>query len=118
MSLSILLHPLMHPTQILQYRKIYALEPDVENCKKIQEYVENQKLQNIQLINAAVGKENRTVSFDQQGTAGSSVKGEGNNSVKLVCLDDVIADPVTFLISFPLRSIFILSYTAYNTVSC
>lgn len=80
-----------------QYRKIYALEPDVENCKKIQEYVENQKLQNIQLINAAVGKENRTVSFDQQGTAGSSVKGEGNNSVKLVCLDDVIADPVTFL---------------------
>lgn len=83
--------------EVGQYRKIYALEPDVENCKKIQEYVENQKLQNIQLINAAVGKENRTVSFDQQGTAGSSVKGEGNNSVKLVCLDDVIADPVTFL---------------------
>lgn len=80
-----------------QYRKIYALEPDVENCKKIQEYVENQKLQNIQLINAAVGKENRTVSFDQQGTAGSSVKGEGNNSVQLVCLDDVIAEPVTFV---------------------
>jgi len=86
-----------YQTHVGQYRKIYALEPDVENCKKIQEYIEKQKLKNIQLINAAVGKENRTVSFDQQGTAGSSVKGEGNNSVQLVCLDDVIAEPVTFV---------------------
>lgn len=80
-----------------KYQKIIAIEPDEYNCKKIKEYIENKKLDHVQVINAAVGNENKVVAFDQQGTAGSSIKSDGNNSVKQVRLDDVIQEAVSFL---------------------
>lgn len=80
-----------------KYKKIIAIEPDRYNCKKIQEYIKREQLDNIQVINAAVGNENKMVHFDQQGTAGSAVKDEGQDGIELVRLDDVIKDAVTYL---------------------
>lgn len=80
-----------------KYQKIIAIEPDEYNCKKIKEYVEDRHLDSVWVINAAVGNENKVVAFDQQGTTGSAVKSEGNNSINLIRLDDVIKEKITFL---------------------
>lgn len=79
-------------------RKIIAFEPDKYNCDKIREYIEHENTENIHVINAAVGDENRKVACSNLGTAGSSVmEAESDEWIEQVRLDDVIQEPVTFL---------------------
>lgn len=80
------------------YKKIIAFEPDKYNCHKIKEYLEKENISNVQVVNAAVGNENKEVTFNNLGTAGSSViQDEGIEKIQQVRLDDAIQEPITFL---------------------
>ncbi len=78
-----------------KYRKIVAFEPDEKNLEKMNAYIKDAGLENIEVVKAATGKENGFISFISTGTMGAKIVSDCNTDsektrVKLVKLDDFI----------------------------
>lgn len=86
-----------------KYKKILAFEPDERNYEKINKLVENKKFHDVEVVQAATGKENSMVSFLENGnmmskTIQSAAKKSNNtHEVKLVKLDNYIDYQPSFI---------------------
>lgn len=78
------------------YSKIYAFEPDVDNCKILESFVADKGLCNVYVNKAATGSQRDVTFFSGEGTSGSRIAGDGNK-VDVVKLDDEISGPVTLI---------------------
>lgn len=80
-----------------KYKKIVAFEPDSKNLVKLKSLVEKENLQNIEISQAATGKENGKISFLVTGNMGAKVvnseeasKSNNMSTVDLIKLDNLI----------------------------
>lgn len=78
------------------YSKIYAFEPDEDNCKKLKSFVADKGLCDIYINKAATGSQRNITFFSDEGTSGSRIAKDGNKIV-VVKLDDEISDSITLL---------------------
>jgi FkbM family methyltransferase len=88
------LHSLLFAHLVGNAGKVYAFEPLKSNCDEIAENAAINKINNIQIVNAAVGSEEGEISFhlglhDKQGSIVRIGKGE-DVKVKLITLDGFI----------------------------
>lgn len=76
------------------YKKIIAVEPDKKNFRKLSANTEN--LENIMLVNAAVGKENGKTLFKMSGGRNSAIA-LGGTEIDMVCVDSFEAPRSTYI---------------------
>lgn len=83
------------------YQKIYGFEPDKVSFKRTLEYIREQKLEKVEIINKGVWSENTMLSFSAQSDGGSHITdcGSGTTTTILVtAIDDIVGDDaVTFI---------------------
>lgn len=70
-------------------RKIYAFEPDTENYKRLKK---NTKGLNIVCVNAGCWSESGKLCFDGDGTEASCISENGNETVDVVSIDEIVAN--------------------------
>ena len=81
-----------------RYEHIYAVEPDKKNYVKLKEFVEQEQLSKLTLINSAVWSETGNRHFYQRGGRMSSLAEAGTEVVPVVALDDIKkTQPFTYL---------------------
>lgn len=82
-----------------KYKKIYAIEPDRFNFKKIENFVQKENILNIELINNGVWKEKDRLGFSETGNQENSVvENEPTNFLEVDSLDNMLKDEdVTFI---------------------
>lgn len=80
-----------------QYKKIFAFEPDKENFNKLCNRVSGKRWNAIELENCGVGSINGSVGFENLGSSAGYVRFKSKNKIKIVKLDDVIHEEVTFI---------------------
>lgn len=75
------------------YKRIYSLEPDMVNFKKLSGNIKKKKLRDVVPINAGLWSENKTLYVTRGGDdgTGSRVKDTGTDEVKVVSLDHILA---------------------------
>ncbi len=83
--------------ELLMYtlpQKIYALEPDRRNFRKLSEYSENEKRCEIVPINAAAWSEKTALTFDGSGNRNSNISSSAAKTVEVdaLRLDDIIGE--------------------------
>lgn len=80
------------------YRKIYVFEPDPQNrikCENVlSDYMENG---NIEAIFKGLWDRKTELSFSAIANGSSKVTEDGENKIKVVSMDDIIRDKVTFI---------------------
>ena len=95
-GLSVLYHKQRYPGA-----SVVAFEPDVTNFELLQKNIRAFTLQDVELRNEAVWKENTTLEFVSDGTLGSKLNAEGNGKqviqVKATRLKDLLNRKVDFL---------------------
>ncbi len=81
-------------------KKIYAFEPDNINYNKCAKKIGEMNLSNVELTDAGLWNENTYLEFVMEGSAGSKIiqsEIPGANKVKVVALDSIIDEPITFI---------------------
>ena len=73
-----------------QYKKIYAIEPDMYNRVKLNERILNENIRDVAVISKGVYKETTTLHFNSEGTSSSHVDETGSLSVPVIALDDLL----------------------------
>ena len=79
---------------------IQAFEPDPANFSLLQKNISSFGLNNVEVIQAAIWKENTVLHFQSAGSMGSSIQSENNEesiAVNAVRLKDLLIRPVDFL---------------------
>lgn len=79
------------------YKKIFAIEPDPKNFRKLESFINSSGLESVQLIQAAVSDHNGIMAFDDKAGRSSSLSPTGRRQVLVKQLDDLIDEPVTLL---------------------
>jgi len=79
------------------YKKIYAIEPDPKNFRKLETHVKGSGLRAVELIQAALSNQNGFMTFDDKAGRSSSLSPTGRRQVLVNRLDDLINEPVTLL---------------------
>ena len=74
------------------YSKIFAFEPDPKNFKICKKKIAMHQLQHVQLIQAGMWNKTTTLHFCAEGQATSSFCDEGEISVPVVTLDEIVGD--------------------------
>ncbi len=77
------------------YDKIFALEPDPNTFKTLQRNTANYKMVNC--INKGAYNKKAVLRFQSEGFWTSTIDANGNISVDVDCLDDIIHEKVTFI---------------------
>lgn len=78
-----------------KYKKIYAFEPNENNCGQLKE--NTKEFQNIEIIPKGLWNEEKILKFDFNGS-NSSVSEEGENTVAVTMIDNIVGnDKVTFI---------------------
>lgn len=77
--------------------KIYAFEPDLSNLEKVKSEVEKMELSNVDIIPAGMWNCNTTLHFNSQGNILSKIDKNGEEEVKVVAVDEVVDEKVTFI---------------------
>lgn len=80
------------------FSKVFAFEPDAKNYVSCQNNMAIHNLQNVELIQAGLWKETTTLRFHALGSGVSYLSADGEVSVPVVQLDEIIKDePVAFI---------------------
>ncbi len=80
------------------YSKIFAIEPDKENFDKLKKFVADNGYKNIALFNCGVWDKKETLYFRSQGDMGSAISEEGNVTVEVDAIDNMVGDfPVNLI---------------------
>lgn len=81
-----------------EYVRIYSIEPDPENYKKLQRTVLENNIKHVTMCNEGLWSCNITLKFDNKGDPRSRIDNEGDLNVVVNTLDNIIGnDPVTFI---------------------
>ena len=82
-------------------KKIYSFEPDTINLERCKKKIEETNIKDVELINAGLWDTNTYLEFATNGDGGSRIVESdvlgGNNTVKVVALDNVVKEKVTFI---------------------
>ena len=76
-----------------KYKKIIALEPAPKNFERLNLFREERKLQNIELINAAVAEKEGQAFFSEKGGRNPFLLDEGKYPVKIITVDSLKIAP-------------------------
>lgn len=80
------------------YSKIFAIEPDKENFDKLKKFVADNSYKNIALFNCGVWDKKDTLYFRSQGDMCSAISEEGNITVEVEAIDNMVGDfPVNLI---------------------
>ena len=80
------------------YKKIVAVEPDKKNFKKLATYVEENKIENIELHNIGVWSEDTTLRFDNRAGRNSSLSVSGKTELLVNSVDGILkGEPATII---------------------
>ena len=79
------------------YQKIYAFEPDSKNFANLLSMVNENGYRNVESFNLATGEEEGELFFNELGSLGSNISETGTRKVRVVKLDDIIQDKITWL---------------------
>ncbi|MCI8875044.1 MAG: FkbM family methyltransferase [Lachnospiraceae bacterium] len=75
------------------YKKIYAIEPDKINFKKIEQFIRKEQLTNIELINKGVWKCKDKLGFSETGNQENTmVQGKSANFLEVDSLNNILKD--------------------------
>mgnify|MGYP004457105487 CR=1 FL=1 len=77
--------------------KIYAFEPDKENFEKVERKISENNYDNIILSDKGLWNKSDNLHFNASGDILSYVSNEGEDTIEVVALDEVIDDRVTFI---------------------
>lgn len=81
-----------------QAKKVYAFEPDDNNCKKCQKVLEKQDSVIFQMEQAGLWSEDTVMTFQDEGNVGSRISTTGSVEVSMKSIDTVVGDDkVTFI---------------------
>jgi FkbM family methyltransferase len=82
-----------------QYRKIFAFEPEEANYQRLQKYLQDNNIKNVETYNAGTWSEKTTLRFSSDSNMAAIVADEdGDISIPVETIDDVIGDEeVTFV---------------------
>ncbi|MCI8780272.1 MAG: FkbM family methyltransferase [Lachnospiraceae bacterium] len=87
-----------------KYKKIYAIEPDKKNFKKIEKFVSDNRIENITLMNKGVWKESAKLGFSDDGEQEGSITEEyTDNFIEVVSLDNTISSEKPTFIKFSVQ---------------
>jgi FkbM family methyltransferase len=76
-----------------RFKKIYAFEPDEENCRRLRNYVaglDNETSSRVEVHNAAVGDSRGKIGFSATGDMSASFTEAGATQVDVLPLDEVV----------------------------
>lgn len=80
------------------YRKIVALEPFAKMCNQVKEQCEKNKMEAVQIIEAAAWNDNEELFLAESDFGGTRVESTGKIGIKGIKIDSIaIGEPVTFL---------------------
>lgn len=79
------------------YKKIWAFEPDIKNLAICKTMLESKNINNYELIDSGLWNQNTDLKFVENGTSGASISEDGNVSIKVNRLDDILQGEVTFI---------------------
>lgn len=80
------------------YKKIIAFEPDPTTFAVLENFVRERGYKNIQLINGGVSDKNTQCSFDSKNNMSSHFSNNGNCTIPLKRIDDVVGnEPVSLI---------------------
>lgn len=77
------------------YKKIYFIEPDKMLIEEAKKNLESQA--NIEYLCCGVGKEETVLCFDAAGDQSGSFSDKGTEKIRVVAIDDIAKDKVTFI---------------------
>jgi FkbM family methyltransferase len=88
-----------------RFHKIFAFEPDEQNCRKLRDYVSSlatDVASRIHVYNAGVGSRRTKMKFDPTGNSSASFSAAGNVEVEVVPIQEIVAgdDATTLYIKF------------------
>ena len=74
------------------YSKIFAFEPNDKNYQRCIQIVQQQRLRDVQMIQAGLGRQEDTARFESFDNGSSHVSEEGSQTIRIVALDDIVGD--------------------------
>lgn len=84
----------------LNYRKIYAFEPDKINYEKSKEHIKKLNLKDVDIVKAGLWSKRDKLKFSSQGNGAShilSLHDKEKNKVDVIALDEYVREKVTFI---------------------
>lgn len=73
-----------------KYKKIYALEPDMNNAKKLSDFIMSSGLKEIHLISQGLYSQNGFLCFDSRGDMLSKISPEGMDTIQVTTIDNLL----------------------------
>ena len=98
------------------FKKYICLEPDPQNLSTLKTYISSKSLENIEVLDIAVGNENAELKFDATGGGGAGLSESGSIIVQCKKIDDYFNDEISF-IKFDIEGAELSALKgAYNTI--
>lgn len=73
----------------INYKEIYAFEPDKKNIEKIKQRIKNERIHDITIIDKGVWSETTTLHFSSDGNSSSCISENGDTAIDVIKLDDM-----------------------------
>ena len=86
-----------------KYQKIFAFEIDPVNFSEMEKFVAEKNYKDVELLNCGVWDENTQLSFDNRGTDGSVITENGNATVLVKKIDDIVGEEPVNLIKMDIE---------------
>ncbi|HIU64155.1 MAG TPA: FkbM family methyltransferase [Candidatus Avacidaminococcus intestinavium] len=83
-----------------KFKKIFALEPDQKNYKKLTRYINGLELSEIQLYNAGVWHQSALLQFEASGGRQSTLATAGKTLINVAAIDDLVRTDVINYMKF------------------
>ena len=80
------------------YNHIWAAEPDSSNYKKLMRYIEDEKLQNVEVVNKGIYGYAGKLPFQEEGSMLSMISEDSDNYIEVDTIDNIAAGkPVSYI---------------------
>ena len=80
------------------YNRIWAAEPDRSNYKKLMQYLDDEKLQNVEVVNKGIYGYAGKLPFYEDGSMLSMISEDSDNYIEVDTIDNIAAgQPVTYI---------------------
>ena len=80
------------------YNHIWAAEPDNTNYKKLMQYIEDEKLSNVEVVNKGIYGYAGKLPFQEEGSMLSMISEDSDNYIEVDTIDNIVdGKPVTYI---------------------
>jgi FkbM family methyltransferase len=86
-----------------KYKKIFAFEASKENFSQAKQIAEQENMECLTLLNAAVWSSNEILHFNDRGGTGSALSNGGSEVVKAVTIDEIVGTEKVTLIKMDIE---------------